>query len=108
MPEIFLPQKIYFGENSIKKFTRSDFESVLIISDKDDAKKSEFAKKVKENFGKKVPVTELIIDPDLGSLHERSIKYISENETDRIVAVGSAGLIDTAMLLSYQSGIGFS
>ena len=108
MPEIFLPQKIYFGENSIEKFTRNDFESVLIISDKDDAKKSEFAEKIKESFGKKVPVVELIIDPDLGSLHERSIKYISENETDRIVAVGSARLIDVAMLLSYQSGIGFS
>lgn len=108
MPEIFLPQKICFGDNSIEKFVQTDFDSVLIVSDSDEPNKSKFATKIKECFSDRIPKAELIIDSDSRSLYERAINYISENVTDRIVAIGSARLIDTAMLVSYQSGVGFA
>ena len=108
MYEIFLPERILFGDDSIQRYAQSDFESVLIISDKTSEKEREFIEKIQELFDTKTPKTEKIFNNDFCGLYSDTIKYISENEVDRIVAAGSARLIDTAMMISYQSGVGFA
>ena len=45
MYEIFLPERILFGDDSIQRYAQSDFESVLIISDKTSEKEREFIEK---------------------------------------------------------------
>ena len=108
MYEIFLPERILFGDDSIQRYAQSDFESVLIISDKTSEKEREFIEKIQELFDTKTPKTEKIFNNDFCGLYSDTIKYISENEVDRIVAAGSARLIDTAMMISYQSGVAFA
>lgn len=108
MFEIFLPERILFGDDSTQSYAQSDFESVLIISDKTSEKERDFIEKIQEFFDIKTPKTEKLISNDFCELYSDTIKYISENEVDRIVAIGSARLIDTAMMISYQSGVGFA
>lgn len=45
MYEIFLPERILFGDDSIQRYAQSDFESVLIISDKTSKRNGNLLKK---------------------------------------------------------------
>ena len=64
MYEIFLPERILFGDDSIQRYAQSDFESVLIISDKTSEKEREFIEKIQELFDTKTPKTEKIFNID--------------------------------------------
>lgn len=108
MPEIHLPQKIIFGSKSSEKLANGGFGSVLLISD---GGLPEFTNKIKsleQKLLQKIPQVKTFIEPNSEKLYELSLTYVSAFEVDRIIAVGSAELIDSAMLLSYQSDIGFS
>lgn len=108
MHEIHLPGKIIFGSDSSERLSNGEFGSVLIISD---GGLPEFINKLNElakKMSQQIPQIKTIVEPNIEKLYELSISYISAFEVDRIIAIGSATLIDTAMLLSYQSGVGFS
>ena len=108
MPEISLPQKVFFGDESIQKFAQSCYENILILSDAETVKQTESLGYIQDMLGKKTPNIKLLVSKIFDELYEKSIKYISETDPDRIIAVGSAWLIDAAMFISYQSGIDFA
>lgn len=108
MPEISLPQKVFFGDESIQKFAQSCYENILILSDAETVKQTESLGYIQDMLGRKTPNIKLLVSKIFDELYEKSIKYISETDPDRIIAVGSAWLIDAAMFISYQSGIDFA
>lgn len=108
MPEISLPQKIYFGDNAAEKFAQSYYENILLLSDAETVKQTESLGFIKDKLEEKTPSVKLLVFHDFNELYEKSIGYISEKNPDRLIAVGSAWLTDVAMLISYQSGIEFA
>lgn len=108
MPELYLPKKIYFGEDSAEKFTQNAFENILILSDAEDVNKKSLISKIKCDFDKNVACSSVIIEPDTDMILDKSMQYISKNIPDQIIAVGSAKLCDIAAFISYQSGIEYS
>ena len=108
MPEISLPQKVFFGDGAARKFAQSYYENILILSDAETVKQTDSLGYIQDMLGEKTPDIKLLVSKDFNELYEKSIKYISENAPDRIVAVGSAWLMDAAMFISYQSGVGFA
>ena len=90
MPEISLPQKVFFGDESIQKFAQSCYENILIISDAETVKQTESLGYVRDMLGEKTPNIKLLVSKDFDEIYKKSIKYISETDPDRIVAVGSA------------------
>lgn len=108
MSEISLPQKIFFGDDSVRKFAQSYYENILILSDAETVKQTEALGEIKDELEKNTPDIKLLVSKDFNELYEKSIKYISEKDPDRLVAVGSAWLMDAAMFISYQSGVGFA
>ncbi len=108
MSEISLPQKIFFGNDSVKKFAQSrSCESILLLSDAESAQQTETLNCIRTALGERIAKIKLLISAELNGLYENAIKYISENEPDELVAVGSARLLDAATLISYQSGVKF-
>ncbi len=108
MPEISLPQKVFFGDGAARKFAQSYYENILILSDAETVKQTESLGYIQDMLGERTPNIKLLVSKDFDELYEKSIKYISENNPDRIVAVGSAWLMDAAMFISYQSGGDFA
>lgn len=108
MPEISLPQKIYFGDDAVEKFAQSYYENILLLSDAETVKQTESLGYIKEKLEEKTPNVKLLVSNNFDELYEKSIKYISENDSDRLIAVGSARLTDIAMFISYQSGVAFA
>ena len=108
MSEIYLPQRIIFGDEATKSFAQSGFESVLVISNGGLPEKQGVLKELERTLREKIPQVEFIIGQDFGSVRDDAIKHLSSNDIDRIIAVGSAELIDSAMLLSYLSGVDFA
>lgn len=108
MSEISLPQKIFFGDDSVRKFAQSYYENILILSDAETVKQTEALGEIKDELEKNTPDIKLLVSKDFNELYEKSIKYISEKDPDRLVAVGSAWLMDAAMFISYQSGVDFA
>ena len=108
MPEISLPQKVFFGDGAARKFARSYYENILILSDAETVKQTESLGYIQDMLGERTPNIKLLVSKDFDELYEKSIKYISENDPDRIVAVGSVWLMDAAMFISYQSGVDFA
>lgn len=108
MSEIYLPQRIIFGDESVKAFAQSGFESILIISNGGLPEKQGILKEFEQTLREKIPNVECIIGQSFGEIRDGAIKHISSCDIDRIIAVGSAELIDSAMLLSYQSGVDFA
>ena len=41
MPEISLPQKVFFGDGAARKFAQSYYENILILSDAETVKQTE-------------------------------------------------------------------
>ena len=108
MSEISLPQKIFFGDDSVRKFAQSYYKNILILSDAETVKQTEALGEIKDELEKNTPDIKLLVSKDFNELYEKSIKYISEKDPDRLVAVGSAWLMDAAMFISYQSGVDFA
>ena len=109
MPEITLPQKIIFGDNSMIKYAdQCNFESVLIISDGGIPENLGLINEFCDSISKHIPIVKYITESNFEKLIDDATKTISNDETDRIIAIGSATLIDCAALLSYQCGVKFS
>lgn len=108
MSEIFLPQKIIFGENAVKKYADGGFEHVLMLSDKAEPAYSQLIGDIRTEFSEKIPCISSLISNNIDYLRSQAISHISRSQPDRITAVGSAAVIDAAMLISYQTGVEFS
>ncbi len=109
MSEISLPQKIFFGNDSVQKFAQSHTdESILLLSDAENARQTETLDRIRDALGERTPKIKLLNSESLGELYEKSIKFISEYKPDELVAVGSSRLLDAATLISYRSGVKFS
>lgn len=108
MSEIFLPQKIIYGDNSVKKFAHGGFEHVLMLSDKSEPTYESLLESIRAELCKKIPCVECIVESNLTDLRSQAISYISHSQPERLVAVGTAELIDAAMLISYQTGVEFT
>lgn len=103
MPQIFLPQRIVFGEEAVEKYAKSGFEKVIVLSDK-----AQPIDEIQNKLTKNISQIYSVVNSDLGTLRSEAIDIIAKSDYDRIFAVGSAALIDTAMLISYQTGIEFA
>lgn len=105
MPEISLPKKIFFGDGSVEKFAKESFENILLLSDAETVKQIESLGYIKERLEERTPEVTLLVSQSFDELYEKSIKYISEKNPDRVLAVGSAKLTDIAMFISFQTGV---
>lgn len=106
MSEITLPQKIFFGSDSVRKFAQScSCESILLLSDAENIKQTETLDRIRDMLSEKTSRIKLLNSKNFDELYEKAIRYISENEPDKITAVGSAQLMDTAVFISHQSGV---
>lgn len=106
MPEIFLPQKIAFGKDSLKDFSVKDYDSLLIVSDCDEPY-NRYLLSMEKALARMISQPQLVVKKNCVELLNESTEIINRNEIDLIVAFGSAELIDTAMLSSYRSGADF-
>lgn len=106
MPEIFLPQKIAFGKDSLKDFSVKDYNNLLILSDGDESY-NHYLLSMEKALAKMISQPQLVVKKNRVDLLGEATEKINQYETDLIVAFGTAELIDTAMLLSYRTGADF-
>ena len=55
MPEISLPQKVFFGDGAARKFAQSYYENILILSDAETVKQTESLGYIQDMLGEKTP-----------------------------------------------------
>ena len=108
MPEIFLPQSIAFGNDSLKSLRSKLNDSVLVISDSTDFQNTEFYNSSSQACLKMIPQDSIVVNQNIAELYDTSIKFISDKSPQNIIGIGKSETIDCAMLLSYQSGIDFT
>ncbi len=108
MSEIFLPQIIAFGNDSLKSLHHELDESAIIVSKNHDFINAEFYNSSNRACFKIIPQENIIVNENINELYDSAIKFISDKNPTKIIGIGSSDIIDLAMLLSYQSGIQFS
>ncbi|MBP9988484.1 MAG: iron-containing alcohol dehydrogenase [Ruminococcus sp.] len=106
MPDIFLPQKITYGENSLKNFSLKGYCSPLIISDCDETNNN-YLLSLEKPLTESLSQPQIIVKKNQVELLDSATEKINNFDIDIIISFGSAQLIDLAMLLSYQSGADF-
>ena len=64
MPEISLPQKVFFGDGAARKFAQSYYENILILSDAETVKQTESLGYIQEMLSEKTPDIKLLVSKD--------------------------------------------
>lgn len=103
MNEIFLPQKITYGENSLSRLSPQKYSSPLIVSDYTETGR-EYIDSTVKTLSKIISYPHIVVKKNMTELIENATDVICGNDVDLIIAVGSAQVMDAAALLSYRTG----
>lgn len=108
MSEIFLPGKIIYGKDSLGRLSLDEHGHTLIISDGSFVETRGFLSAVTDRAKRTADKVSVIVNGNIGELYEHSSELFFSDEFDSIIAVGGAGVIDCAMLLSKESDSPFT
>lgn len=108
MPEILMPKRIVYGKNAADKLSLGQSEHTLILSDGGFLKSRGFLKNIERQVRRTAADVSIIINENVHDLYTEAAEVYFSREADRIIAVGGAGVIDCAMLLSNESNADFT
>lgn len=108
MPQIYLPEKIVFGKNTIDEFRPDRCEHAIIICDSDIIQNRGFLEKIKTQSTKIISHVSTVVNSSVHELYNQASGIFFEKEAELIIAVGSAAAVDCGMLLSHEAKIKFT
>lgn len=108
MPEIYLPEKIIFGRNQLKKYRPESCEHAILICDSDIFLNRDFLEKIRVGITKMISQVSIVVNHDIHELYNAASDIYFKKEADLIIAAGSAASIDCGMLLSHESKVKFT
>ncbi len=108
MPQIYLPEKIIFGKNTLERFRPDTCEHAILICDSDVFVNRGFLDLIKSKSIKIISQLSVLVNQNINELYKEASEAFFEKEADLIIAAGSAAAIDCGMLLSHESGADFT
>ncbi len=108
MPEIYLPEKIIYGKNTLRDFRPEACDHAILICDSDVFINRGFLDFIKTKSTKIIAQLTVLVNPNVNELYRAASEAFFENEAELIIAAGSASVIDCGMLLSQESGADFT
>ncbi len=108
MPEIYMPEKIIYGKDTLKSFRPDICDRAILICDSDILINRGFVDLIRKKSNKIISQLNIVVNQNINELYSSASEAFFNSEADLIIAAGSSSAIDCGMLLSYESGADFT